>query len=80
MSAVGSYWQGEKAVSAATSMTSGTDKTYTWALPANFPPGRYIRVTTDGGILKQGGTVVPWDSHGYYEISLDAKSVTLSSQ
>jgi len=59
-------------------MTSGTDKTFTWKLPDKFPPGRYIRVTTDGGTLKQGGTALAWDPHGYYEVALDALSVTLS--
>lgn len=80
MSTIGAYWLGGKAIAAAMSTTSGTDKTFTWTLPANFPPGRYIRVTTDGGVLKQGGTAIPWDTHGFYEIALDAKSVTLSAQ
>jgi len=78
ITAVGSYWLGEKAFNVATTMTSGTDKTYTWKLPDHFPPGRYIRVTTDGGTLKQGGTALVWDPHGYYEVALDTLSVTLS--
>ena len=37
-------------------------------------------VTTDGGVVKQNGAAVPWDDHGYYEISFDAGEVTLSAQ
>jgi hypothetical protein len=37
-------------------------------------------MTTDGGVLKQGSTVLPWDDHGYYEVSLDAGTLTLSAQ
>ncbi len=75
---VGSYWLGQKAFMAATTATSGTDKTWTWTLPQLFPTGKYLRVKTDGGTLKQGGTALTWDPHGYYEIALDAGSVTLS--
>jgi hypothetical protein len=78
ISNVGAYWLGEKAFNAATSMSAGTDKTWTWKLPDQFPTGRYLRVTVDGGTLKQGGTALTWDAHGYYEIALDAGSVTLS--
>jgi hypothetical protein len=75
---VGAYWRGQKAFSSATMMMSGTDRTWTWTLPAHFPPGKYLRVTVAGGTLKQGGAALPWDGHGYYEIALDAHSVTLS--
>ncbi|HET9957393.1 MAG TPA: polysaccharide deacetylase family protein [Polyangiaceae bacterium] len=75
---IGSYWVGSKSFAAATTTTSGSDKTWTWTLPANFPKGNYLRVKVDGGTLKQNGTTLPWDPHGYYEISLDALSVTLS--
>lgn len=75
---VGAYWQGQKAFAQATSATSGSDKTWTWKLPAHFPPGRYLRVKVDGGTLKQNGQALSWDGHGYYEIALDALSVTLS--
>jgi hypothetical protein len=75
---VGAYWLGEKAFTSATTMTVGTDKTWTWKLPDQFPTGHYLRVTVDGGTLKQGGTTLTWDPHGYYEIALDAGSVTLS--
>jgi Polysaccharide deacetylase len=75
---VASYWLGQKAFMAAMTATSGTDKTYTWTLPQFFPTGKYLRVKTDGGTLKQNGNVLAWDAHGYYEIALDALSVTLS--
>lgn len=78
ISNVGAYWLGEKAFSAATTMTAGTAKTWTWKLPDQFPTGHYLRVTVDGGTLKQGATTLTWDPHGYYEIALDAGSVTLS--
>lgn len=75
---VGAYWLGQKAFSSAMSTTSGMDKTWSWTLPQFFPTGKYLRVKVGGGTLKQGGVALPWDPHGYYEISLDAKSVTLS--
>lgn len=74
---VAAYWLGQKAFSAAT--TSGTtSKTWTWTKPSNYPPGKYLRVTVAGGTLTQGSATVPWNDHGFYEISLDAGSVTLS--
>ena len=75
---VGAYWRGQKIVSAASPTTAGADQTWTWTLPANFPPGRSLRVTVDGGTPSQNGTALTWDPHGYYEIALDAKSLTLS--
>ncbi|WP_437668892.1 polysaccharide deacetylase family protein [Sorangium sp. So ce131] len=75
---VGAYWVGQKVVSSATRATSGSDTTWTWALPEHFPPGKYVRVRVDGGTLKQGGRALAWDDHGYYEVALDARSLTLS--
>jgi hypothetical protein len=75
---VASYWAGQKAFKSAMTSTSGTDKTWTWTLPGQFPTGKYLRVTVPGGTLKQNGQVLNWDPHGYYEIALDAKSVTVS--
>ncbi|MFL5306185.1 MAG: polysaccharide deacetylase family protein [Polyangia bacterium] len=74
---VGAYWLGQKAFSAATKMMSGTSTTYTWTLPSNFPPGKYLRATVSGGTVTQGGAALAWDPHGYYEIALDAKSLTV---
>jgi peptidoglycan/xylan/chitin deacetylase (PgdA/CDA1 family) len=75
---VGAYWRGQKALATATPVTANGAQTWTWTLPANFPPGKFVRVTVDGGTVSQNGTNVPWDSHGYYEIALDAGSLTLS--
>jgi hypothetical protein len=75
---VGAYWRAEKVLGAATPTTSGGAQTWTWTLPAHFPGGRSLRVTVDGGTVSQNGTPVAWDGHGYYEISLDAGSLTLS--
>ena len=68
----------EAAVATATPATASGAQTWTWTLPANFPPGKFVRVTVDGGTLSQNGTTVPWDGHGYYEIALDAGSLTVS--
>ena len=78
-----SYWIGGYRFSKLTATTSGTDKTWTWKTSDfnnPFPPGKYLRVKTDGGTLKQGSTTLQWDDHGYYEVSLDAGTLTLSSQ
>jgi hypothetical protein len=69
---VGAYWRAQKVVSAVTPTMSGTSRTWSWTLPAHFPPGKYLRVKVDGGRLTQGGNELPWDDHGYYEIALDA--------
>jgi peptidoglycan/xylan/chitin deacetylase (PgdA/CDA1 family) len=71
MTNVGAYWLGQKLISSSATTSA------TWTLPAHFPPNMCLRVTTTGGTVKQNGAVVPWNDHGYYEISLDAKSVTV---
>jgi peptidoglycan/xylan/chitin deacetylase (PgdA/CDA1 family) len=76
--AIGSYWVAQKPVGAATAKTVGSDKVYSWTLPDHYPPGRYLRVSVTGGTVKQCGTELAWDDHGYYEINLDAGSVTIS--
>ena len=78
VSNVGSYWVGQKLLTAATPTTSGSDKTYTWTWPSIYPPNSCVRVTVDGGTLKQGGQELTWNPSGYYEVSLDAGSLTLS--
>lgn len=75
---VASYWVAQKLLAAATPTTSGSSSTWTWTLPAHFPPGKFLRVTVTGGTLSQGGTTLAWDDHGYYEVSLDAGTLTLS--
>jgi hypothetical protein len=78
MANVGAYWRGQKTLTAVTPTTSGTTQTWTWTLPPHFPTGKYLRVKVAGGTLSQGGTPLTWDGHGYYEIALDAGSLTLS--
>jgi hypothetical protein len=68
---VGAYWQGQKLIP-----TSATT-TATWTLPAKFPKNMCLRVTTSGGTVTQKGQTIPWDEHGYYQISLDAGEVTV---
>ena len=76
---VAAYWRAQKVISALTPTgTAGSSQTWTWTLPAHFPPGRYLRVTVTGGTLTQSGAALPWDGHGYYEVALDAGSVTLT--
>ena len=78
MANVGAYWRGQKVLSAVTPVMSGDTRTWTWTLPRNFPPGKFLRVRVDGGTLSQDGKPLAWDSHGYYEIALDARALTLS--
>jgi len=76
---VAAYWRGQKSFAAITPTTSGNSKTWTWTLPDHFPPGKYLRVKVDGGTLTQpGGKTLTWDDHGYYEVALDAGSLTLA--
>ena len=75
---VGAYWRGQKLLSAATPAAAGGGQTWTWKLPTHFPRGRSLRITVDGGTPSQNGALLPWDPHGYYEIALDAESLTLS--
>jgi peptidoglycan/xylan/chitin deacetylase (PgdA/CDA1 family) len=75
---VAAYWRAQKMFSALTPATSGGSSTWTWTLPANFPPGKYLRVTVAGGTLTQGATTLAWDPHGFYEVALDAGTLTLS--
>lgn len=75
---VAAYWQAQKMFQALTPASANGTTTWTWTLPASFPPGRYLRVTVTGGTLSQAGTTLPWDDHGFYEVSLDAGTLTLS--
>ena len=75
---IGAYWRAQKLFSTISPTISGSDMIYKWTLPANFPSGKYLRVKVSGGTLKQNNQVLNWDSHGYYEISLDAGSLTIS--
>lgn len=75
---VAAYWRAQKLISSSTPQVSGSSTTWSWSLPAHFPPGRFLRVTVNGGTLSQKGAPLSWNGHGYYEVSLDAGSVTLS--
>jgi peptidoglycan/xylan/chitin deacetylase (PgdA/CDA1 family) len=75
---VGAYWRGQNLVKAVTPTIDGGNQTWTWTLPPHFPMHRNLRITVDGGTPMQNGTPVAWDPHGYYEISLDAGSLTLA--
>jgi peptidoglycan/xylan/chitin deacetylase (PgdA/CDA1 family) len=78
VASVGAYWVGQTAFQATPPTTANGTSTWTWKLPAHFPPKRALRVTVGGGTLKQGGTELVWDPHGYYEVMLDAGSLTWS--
>jgi hypothetical protein len=73
---IGAYWRGQQLLQAATPMTSAGTTTWRWTLPANFPSGRKLRVTVNGGTLTQDGKPLTWDRRGYYEVSLDAQSLS----
>lgn len=73
---VGGYWVGQRTLEAVTPTTEGDTTTWTWSLPAHFPPGQTLRVVVDGGTLSQEGEPLTWDGHGYYEIALDPGSLT----
>jgi hypothetical protein len=75
---IGAYWMGQKLLTEASEETSGDDTVWTWTLPDHFPPGKYVRVTVDGGTPSQEGKALPWSSHGYYEVALDPGTLTLS--
>ncbi len=73
---IGAYWRGQQLLQAATATTSAGVTTWRWTLPANFPSGRKLRVVVNGGTLSQNGTPLTWDRRGYYEVSLDAQSLS----
>lgn len=74
---VGAYWAGQKAVTSATAKESRGRTVLTWTLPAHFPTGRFVRVTVTGGTLRQGRHKLKWNPAGYYEVALDAGSLTI---
>jgi peptidoglycan/xylan/chitin deacetylase (PgdA/CDA1 family) len=75
---VAAYWRAQKLLSGVAPATSGRTTTWTWALPPQFPRGKYLRAKVDGGTLAQRGQPLVWDDHGYYEVALDAGSLTLA--
>ncbi len=79
---VAAYTIGQNLLASLTPTASNGSTTWTWTLPPNFPPGKYLRVTVDGGTLKQTIDSVehtlPWNERGFYEVSLSAGNLTLS--
>jgi Polysaccharide deacetylase len=78
MENVAAYFIGRKLVKAATPTTEGGSQVYTWNLPTVFPPGKYVRVTIDGGTPSQDGKALTWNDHGFYEVALDAGKLTIA--
>jgi peptidoglycan/xylan/chitin deacetylase (PgdA/CDA1 family) len=78
MANVGAYWRAQKLLSSVSPIITRGSQVWMWRLPEHFPPGKYLRVTVDGGTLTQRGRTLAWDSHGYYEVELDAGSLTLA--
>jgi peptidoglycan/xylan/chitin deacetylase (PgdA/CDA1 family) len=74
---VGAYWSAQKLFSELTPTSEGDELRYTWSLPAQFPPGKFLRVSVDGGTPSQGGSELAWNDRGYYELELDAGELTL---
>jgi peptidoglycan/xylan/chitin deacetylase (PgdA/CDA1 family) len=72
ITAVGAYAHAQQMFATLTPSAN----TWTWTLPDHFPPGQVLRVTVDGGTLIQGGTALAWNSHGYYQVALDARTLT----
>nr|PZN25965.1 MAG: polysaccharide deacetylase [Pseudomonadota bacterium] len=76
---IAAYWRGQKAFAAATRTVTPERTTWTWELPEHFPPGHFLRVTVGQGRLEQNGVPLVQDERGYYEVALDARSLTLAS-
>ena len=75
---VGAYWIAQKLLTEATPTTEGDTTTWQWTLPDHFPPGHSLRVTVNGGTLTQVGVPLEWNDQGYYEVALDAGTLTLA--
>ncbi|HEY2860976.1 MAG TPA: chitobiase/beta-hexosaminidase C-terminal domain-containing protein [Terracidiphilus sp.] len=76
---VGSYWYGQKLVTAVANSTAEGAAVVKWTLPPHFPTGKFLRVTVTGGVLKQNGVTPQWNDAGYYEVALDPGSLTISA-
>jgi peptidoglycan/xylan/chitin deacetylase (PgdA/CDA1 family) len=75
---VAAYWRGQKLLSDAKPVVTGASTTWSWTLPPHFPSGKVLRATVSGGTLTQNGRPLSWSGHGYYEVALDAGSLTLA--
>jgi hypothetical protein len=72
MDEVGAYVRAQQVFQTVTPIAN----TWTWTLPAHFPRGKVLRVTVAGGTLSQPGTRLSWDTHGYYQVALDAGTLS----
>jgi hypothetical protein len=75
---VAAYQIAQNLIQGLTPVTANGSTTWTWDLPTGFPPGKYLRVTVTGGSVSQGGAALAWNDRGFYEISVDAKTLTLA--
>jgi len=75
---IGAYWLAQRLLGDVVPVAANGETSWQWTLPDHFPPNRYVRVSVNGGTLRQNGLELPWDDHGYYEVALDAGSLTLS--
>lgn len=75
---VGAYWLGQRTLSQVEPVDDGGTLTWTWQLPENFPPNKFLRVRLDGGTPSQDGMPLRWDGHGYYEVALDAGTLVVA--
>jgi peptidoglycan/xylan/chitin deacetylase (PgdA/CDA1 family) len=75
---IAAYWLGQKLLAAAKPEVFGEGMRWTWKLPEHFPAGCCLRAAASEGTLSQDGRPLARDSRGFYEISLDSGSLTLS--
>ncbi len=75
---VGAYWIAQKLFSSVTPISNAAGTIWSWTLPDHFPKGVCLRVRTAGGTLMQQDETLTWSNHGYYEVALDAGSLTLA--
>jgi hypothetical protein len=73
---IGAYWLGAQLVQASAPRPVNSATTWRWTLPAHFPPGHRVRARVEGGSLMQNGKPLAWDEHGFYEVVLDAGSLS----
>ena len=64
---VAAYWRGQRVLASAIPNHSSAGNTWTWTLPTNFPPHRYLRVKVEGGTLFQNGKPIAWNLAGGYQ-------------
>jgi peptidoglycan/xylan/chitin deacetylase (PgdA/CDA1 family) len=75
---IAAYWLGQRIVESARTEASGDGVCWTWKLPEHFPAGCYLRAAARDGSLMQDGKNLVRDASGFFEISLDSLSLTLS--